>query len=115
MDELIEEEIGYDDSTPSVLQQAEKEGWDAAYYNFGNAEGGRDWFNPSIVRREDGIWLIVRGSEPHPQGFQFGQNSIWAFEMDDTGKVPKRGIRLRWGTPCQINTLKTRGGFIIPE
>lgn len=114
MDEMIEEEIGYDDSTPSVLEQAESQGWKAAYYNFGNAEGGRDWFNPSIVRREDGIWLIVRGSEPHPQGFQFGQNSIWAFELDDTGKVPKRGIRLRWRDSLPDQHYEDPRGFYHP-
>src|SRR6185369_2535490 len=72
---------------------------------------GRDWFNPSIVRREDGIWLIVRGSEPHPQGFQFGQNSIWAFEMDDTGKTPKRGIRLRWRDTVPDQHFEDPRGF----
>ena len=100
MDEIIEEEISKDDSTPSILQQAEKEGWKAAYYDCGKAEGGRDWFNPSIVERGDGIWLLVRGSEPHPQGFPFGQNHIWAFKMDETGKVPKMGKRLHW--PVQV-------------
>ena len=114
MDEEIEEEIGYEDSTPSVLEQAKTEGWEAAYYNFGKAEGGRDWFNPSIVRREDGIWLIVRGSEPHPQGFPFGQNSIWAFEMDETGKVPKRGIRLRWKADDPEQHFEDPRGFYHP-
>lgn len=111
MDEQIEEEISKDDSTPSILQQAEKEGWKAGYYDFGKAEGGRDWFNPSIVEREDGIWLLVRGSEPHPQGFRFGQNHIWAFELDSSGHQPKRGIRLRWPVDVPDQHFEDPRGF----
>lgn len=97
MDEQIEETISHDDNTPSILQQAEKEGWKAGYYNFGKVDNaGTAWFNPSIIQRGEEIWMLVRGSEPHPQGFPYGQNSIWAFEMDSDGKSPKRGIRLRW-------------------
>lgn len=97
MDETIEETISRDDNTPSILQQAEKEGWNAGYYNFGKVDNaGTAWFNPSIIQRGEEIWMLVRGSEPHPQGFPYGQNSIWAFELDSDGKSPKRGIRLRW-------------------
>lgn len=97
MDERIEEEISHDDSTPTLVQQAEKEGWKFGFYDFGKADDGlRAWFNPAIIQRGEEIWLLVRGSEPHPQGFPYGQNSIWAFELDQAGKTPKRGIRLRW-------------------
>lgn len=114
MDEVIENEISKDDSTPSILNQARENGWNAEYYNFGKAEVGRDWFNPSIVERDDGIWLLVRGSEPHPQGFRFGQNFIWAFEMDATGKVPKRGIRLQWPVEILDQHFEDPRGFYHP-
>lgn len=96
MDDLIEEEISHDDSTPSILEQAKKEGWNAGYYHFGKVNEDRDYFNPAIIQRGEELWLLVRGSEAHPQGFPFGQNSIWAFELDESGHTPKRGIRLRW-------------------
>ncbi len=112
MDEQIEEEISKDDNTPSILEQAEANGWKAGYYNFGKVDSiGTQWFNPSIVERDDGIWLLVRGSEPHPQGFRFGQNSIWAFEMDESGKVPKRGIRLRWKMDVADQHFEDPRGF----
>ena len=116
MDEEIEEEISHDDSTPSVLAQAEKEGWKAGYYHFGKVDkAGTDWFNPAIIERDDGIWLLVRGSEQHPQGFRFGQNFIWAFMMDETGKVPKMGKRLRWITDNPEQHFEDPRGFFNPN
>lgn len=89
--------IAHDDSTPSIIEQAKVSGWKAEYYDFGKAEReGTEYFNPAIVERSDGLWLLVRRSEPHPQGFQFGQNDVWAFMLDETGKTPKFGKRLKW-------------------
>ncbi len=89
--------IEHDDETPSVLEQAKAQGWDAAYYDFGKGEE-RDvhWFNPGLVETPDGLYLVARRSEPHPEKFQFGMNSVWACLLDDAGKVPRRCDKLKW-------------------
>src|SRR6266481_6607164 len=90
-------DIPIEDSTPTILEQAKREGWECQYYDFGLLEGkGDDYFNPSIVERPDGLWLLVRRAEPHPQGFQFGQNSVWAFKLNEDGTTPMFGKRLKW-------------------
>lgn len=97
MDEELTEEIKQDDSTPTIIEQAKSNGWDADYYHFGKLEGeGTDYFNPGIIERSDGIWMLTRASGLHAQGFMYGQNSIVAFKMDDTGKIPTMGRILRW-------------------
>lgn len=112
MDEPIDETITHDDCTPSVLEQAEKNGWKSGYYNFGKLEGdGNDYFNPGIVERKDGLWLLVRRSEPHPQGFRFGQNFVFAFKLDETGKNPLMGVRLRWPVPDSSQHFEDPRGF----
>jgi predicted GH43/DUF377 family glycosyl hydrolase len=104
-----------DDSTPTILDQAKAAGWVAKYYDFGKAEGLQyEWFNPSIVQRPDGLWMLVRGAEPHPQGFAFGQNSIWAFMMDEDGTTPKMGKRLRWLNHEPSQHFEDPRGFYHP-
>src|SRR6266550_9631566 len=89
--------IPIEDSTPSIIDQAKASAWIAEYYDFGKAEiPGIEYFNPAIIERPDGLWLLVRRSEPHPHGFEYGQNDVWAFMLDETGKVPKMGKRLKW-------------------
>src|SRR6478752_7467967 len=111
-----EPDILRDDLTPSILDQAKSNGWNAAYYNFGKAEGdGSDYFNPALVQREDGYWLLVRRSEPHPQGFTFGQNQIWAFMLDKEGKTPKMGIKLKWPVNDPQQHFEDPRGFYHPR
>ncbi len=88
-------DVPIDDGTPPIAQQAEKAGWSAAYYDFGlGNDGTRTFFNPCIVERPDGLWLLCRVSlqtnEP------YGRNSVYAFMLDEAGKVPKMGIKLEW-------------------
>src|SRR6266705_1846161 len=97
IDNTVEEEIGREDRVPSIVDQAKTSGFTADYYNFGKLEDqGTDYFNPGLVQREDGLWLLVRSSEPHRRGLSFGQNHVTAFMLDETGKIPKMGVRLRW-------------------
>lgn len=111
-----EADIKQDDSTPKIEDQAAANGWEAGYYHFGKLEDdGNDYFNPGIVERQDGLWLIVRRSEPHPQGFEFGQNYIFAFKLDDTGKIPQMGIRLRWPIDDPDQHFEDPRGFFHPR
>jgi hypothetical protein len=108
-------EIKREDSTPSILEQANTAGWKAEYYNWGKAEGdGADMFNPALIERPDGIWMITRRSEPHPQGFRFGQNKVWAFLMDETGKVPRMGKLLKWPNSAPDQHFEDPRGFYHP-
>jgi hypothetical protein len=92
-----EPDIPKRDDTPSIIDQAKGSGWDAGYYHFGKLEDqGNDFFNPGLVEREDGLWLLVRASGLHPGGFMYGQNRLIAFLLDETGKVPKMGKILQW-------------------
>lgn len=97
IEENLNQDIPRDDKTPSVLEQAKADGWKCEYYHFGKAEDpGVDYFNPGIIRRPDGLWLLTRASGLHPQGFMYGQNAIIAFKLDDTGKQPCYGKVLNW-------------------
>ena len=105
-----------DDKTPSIIIQSQEQGWNAQYYDFGKAEGdGNAYFNPSIVQRDDGYWLLVRRSEPHPYGLEFGQNDVWAFMMDEEGKVPKMGKRLKWKADDPSQHFEDPRGFFHPR
>ncbi len=110
-----EPDISFDDSTPTIKSQAESQGWKAEYYDFGKVEGqGWDLFNPGLVQRPDGLWLLVRVSEPHPEGFKFGQNNVFAFMLDDTGKIPKMGKRLNWPVDEPRQHFEDPRGFYHP-
>lgn len=114
-DRPIKEEIAHEDSTPSIADQAKAQGWKAGYYDYGKVESNNwDLFNPGLVQRPDGLWLLTRVSEPHPQGFRFGQNSIYAFLLDDTGKIPKMGKRLRWPVEDGTQHFEDPRGFYHP-
>ncbi len=110
-----EPDISHDDSTPTIKAQAETQGWKSEYYDFGKVEGqGWDLFNPAIIQRPDGLWLLTRVSEPHPEGFKFGQNNVFAFMLDDTGKVPKMGKRLTWPVDEPRQHFEDPRGFYHP-
>ncbi len=104
MDEEILTDIAQDDLTPSILEQAKLNGWNCEYYSFGTLDGqGTEFFNTGIIERPDGLWLLTRASGQHPQGFMYGQNSIIAFKLADSGKQPCYGKVLSWpvGNPQQ--------------
>lgn len=73
------------DEIPSVFDQ----GWEGSLFSFGLAEHPRlDYFNPSLVERPDGLWLIVRRSAWEDR-LKFGMNSITAFKLN--GMTPAIG------------------------
>ena len=78
------------DTIPSILEQSP---FDVGIFSFGKAEASNiDYFNPSIVARPDGDWLIVRRSTWKPQA-TFGMNDLMAFKLD--GKTPTFGVKIR--------------------
>lgn len=88
-------DLAIDDSTPKLSEQCAANGWGFGIYNFGKGESGdRAFFNPCIVERPDGLWLLTRVSENTE--FIYGFNSIYAFMLDEAGKVPKVGHKLEW-------------------
>src|SRR5215211_4123446 len=92
-----EPDIPQRDDTPSILDQSKTAGFEAGFYHFGKLEGqGSDFFNPGLVEREDGTWLLVRASGIHPEGFVYGQNRLVAFLLDETDKIPRMGKILHW-------------------
>ncbi len=110
-----EPDISKDDSTAPIKAQAEAQGWNADYYHFGKLEDqGNDYFNPGLVERPDGLWLLARVSEPHPEGFKFGQNNVFAFMLDKTGKIPKMGKRLNWPVDEPRQHFEDPRGFYHP-
>lgn len=85
-------EVG--DSTPPIKEQAKSQGWECDYFSFGKAEmPGTDWFNPGVVRRPDGTWLLVRKSQAR-QGLPFGHNEIVAIKLE--GKMTTAGVVLKF-------------------
>lgn len=78
------------DDTPTITEQARLNGWKAEIFDFGRAnEPGIEMFNPGLVRRPDGLWLMVRRSEI-VQGMWYGKNAIWACKLEPDMK-PKGG------------------------
>lgn len=84
MNELDEPELERDDKTPTIADQAKLMGWEAGMFNFGarDNEPGVDLLNPGLIKRKDGLWLLVRRSE-NQHGLFFGKNSIWACQLRD--------------------------------
>lgn len=96
--ELIDDDftVAVGDDTPPIQEQARLNGWKAGIYDFGKAESaGIEHFNPGIVRRQDGVWLIVRRSEL-VQGMTYGRNSIWACKLKDDRITPVGGPLLKF-------------------
>lgn len=83
------------DDLPPLAEQARHKGWSAGVFDFGKGEApGTDYFNPSLVERPDGLWLLARRAV-HDQVKRWGQNSICAFRLD-ANKVPQIGQVLRF-------------------
>lgn len=115
-DHPIEQDIAQDDTTPTIIQQAELQGWKAGYYHFGKLEDqGTDYFNPAIIERPDGPWLITRASGFHEQGFMYGQNAIIAFKLDDECIQPHHGKILRWPVDNPKQHFEDPRAFYFPE
>lgn len=88
-----EQIVAVGDATPPIKEQARLSGWEADILNFGKAEQeGVSYFNPGLVRRPDGLWLLVRRSE-NQAGMTFGKNGIWACKLNED-KTPIGGPKL---------------------
>lgn len=73
--------MGIDD-TPTIVDQARAKGWEAATFSFGKAEDANTaFFNPGLVERDDGLWLMVRRSV-FEHALDFGKNNIWACKLN---------------------------------
>lgn len=84
-----------DDTTPSIAEQAKAKGWEAGIFDFGKADTDDcAYFNPSLIERPDGLWMIVRRAvfDGHDK---FGHNSVWAFKLAEDLK-PEFGNLLKW-------------------
>jgi predicted GH43/DUF377 family glycosyl hydrolase len=111
-----EPDIEHSDSTPTISDQARLSGWECQYYSFGKLDDqGTDYFNPSLVMRDDGIWLLTRASGLHPRGFMYGQNAIVAFKLDDQGKQPHHGKILHWPVDNPMQHFEDPRGFYHPR
>lgn len=79
-----EQPVEVGDDTPPIKEQAAAKGWLGDIWDFGRAEspGQIEHFNPGLVRRADGLWLIVRRSEIK-SGMPYGHNRIWACQLQD--------------------------------
>lgn len=66
---------------PSLVHQAEMRGWSAGEYDFRKGiQPNEDYFNPSIVDRPDGRWLLVRRSRRDPE-IRIGVNDLLGFTL----------------------------------
>jgi predicted GH43/DUF377 family glycosyl hydrolase len=111
-----EPDIPQNDSVPPIAEQARLQGWECQYYSFGKLDDqGTEFFNPSLVKREDGIWLLVRASGLHPRGFIYGQNRIAALKLDDQGKQPHHGKVLHWPVDNPMQHFEDPRGFYHPR
>lgn len=89
-----EQDVEVGDSTPPIREQARLRGWDCDFFDFGKAKTRNvEFFNPGLVRRPDGLWLLVRRSEITP-GMWYGKNGIWACKLE--GKKPLGGPTLKF-------------------
>lgn len=100
---------------PSVLEQARAMGWKADLYSFGKAEErGLDWFNPGLVERPDGLWLLVRRADMNVNN-GFGMNRVVALKLDKSGTQPLHGEVLKWDTPDPEQQFEDSRGIYIPH
>ncbi len=89
-----EPDIQREDGTPPLAAQCKTRNWKFDYYNFGKAEEpGVDWFNPGLVQRPDGLWLLVRRSRRENL---FGKNEVCAILLDEAGHTPRGGQVIKW-------------------
>lgn len=77
---------------PSITKQTD---WEVAFFDFGKARvPGTDYYNPAIVEREDGLWLITRRSVDRPP-LPYGFNDLMAFKLGDD-------LKPIFGQPVQV-------------
>lgn len=84
------------DQTPKLQDQAAEQGWEAKVFDFGKAEDSNvDIFNPGLVKRPDGLWLMARRATFQHSQDMFGMNRIWACKLNPD-LTPHGGKLLTW-------------------
>lgn len=79
---------------PDVPGVAKQTPWPCGIYDFGTGKPANcDFFNCTMVRRRDGLWLIVRRARNVP-GMRFGMNDLVAFKLENNYPVNGYPIRL---------------------
>lgn len=77
---------------PSILQQTL---WPCRFFNFGKLQSASVcYFNPGLVERPDGLWLIARRSR-NERGVRIGYNDIIAF-MLDANMTPTHAVQTKF-------------------
>jgi predicted GH43/DUF377 family glycosyl hydrolase len=67
---------------PSIVRQTK---WPCAFFNFGKAQTKEVcYFNPSLVERPDGLWLVTRRAK-NERNVRIGYNDLMAFKMGGNG------------------------------
>lgn len=103
------------ETVPSIASQAESLGWKHGVYSFGKAESQQyDWFNPGLVERPDGLWLLVRRADMGVNN-GFGMNCIVAMKLDETGTVPQHGKVLDWPNALPGQQFEDARAVYIPH
>lgn len=81
----------FEQDVPSVTKQT---CWRCEVFDFGKAnKPGVCYFNPSLVQRPDGLWMVVRRCKDWPM-FQFGLNDLMAFKIEGDHK-PVMGVKIQ--------------------
>lgn len=94
------------DQTPSLQQQAQAQGWAAGIFDFGKAAGPSiACFNPTLVERSDGLWLLVRRAEFRGPQDTFGMNSLWACQLVE-GLKPHGGPILKFTNAHELEQFE---------
>lgn len=76
---------------PSITQQTK---WRCKFFNFGKLQTKEVcYFNPTLVERPDGLWLIARRSR-NERNIRIGYNDLMAFKLDDNYN-PLFGLTMR--------------------
>ena len=77
---------------PSITKQTK---WPCAFFNFGKAQSKEIcYFNPSLVERPDGLWLIVRRAR-NERSVRIGYNDLMAFSLSGN-YTPQYGVTMRF-------------------
>lgn len=103
------------ETVPSIASQAEALGWKHGIYSFGKAEQpGIDYFNPGLVERHDGLWLLVRRADMNVMN-GFGMNGVVALKLDETGTIPQHGKVLEWPNALPGQQFEDARAVYIPH
>lgn len=102
------------ESVAPLGEQASALNWNYGIYDFGKAEQpGFDFFNPGLVERPDGLWLLARRADMGVMN-GFGMNHVLALKLDETGTKPQHGKVLEWPGALPGQQFEDARGIYIP-